>query len=384
MIDKTTGKVKVLFYDKTVSIDASEIDEIIAAGGYVLTGDYNYKIDMSATPTEYVAYYDYSSNTFAIYRENRTEVIVLASADIASSGGEAVELTLKDNSIVKVYGYKSVLHTGYDWSVKTNEAYKSSFVMSDETGTAICKFDYNNKTILVADGKGGTYTNDALTLGTISLDGYGTVTFADDTTADYTYDSSAGVITFVYQNRLYAITVLDSEYTQVEDIYMGTYTCEGANDLILDGKGHYSIGDETGVYFVDGSLVLMNSSTGATNKVVIDTTNYTYSSKTVLEGKIFCGSSAYNYWDVFEFSDVNKVVVKQFYEESNYNGTSSIGSYYNKVGTFTISGDIVKISVDGTTIVFTYDSANNTLKCTSDGTKPQGGNAVGKTFKLYK
>lgn len=330
---------------------------------------------------------DVSSNdTYVFFDTEKVTHVAYSGTSIYDSSNYMiwVELTLKDNSIVKVYGYKSVLHAGYDWSVKTNEAYKSSFVMSDETGTAICKFDYSNKTILVADGKGGTYTNDALTLGTILLDGYGTITFADDTTTDYTYDSSTGVITFVYQNRLYAITVLDSEYTQVEDIYKGTYTCEGASDLILDGKGHYSIGDETGVYYVDGSLVLMNSSTGATNKVVINTTNYTYSSKTVLEGKIFCGSSAYNYWDVFEFSDVNKVVVKQFYEESNYTGTSSIGSYYNKIGTFTISGDIVTISVDGTTIVFTYDSANNTLKCTSDGTKPQGGNAVGKTFKLYK
>lgn len=324
-----------------------------------------------------------ATDTYVFYDTAKIKHVAYSGTSIYDNSNYMVwlELTLMNDDIVKVYGYKSVLHAGYNWSIDTVSARVSSFVMYDETNKPVCKFDYDNKTILTADGLGGEYSNE--TLGNISVDGYGTITFADNTTAEYVADKANKKITYVRNNQMFTIVLANESYTQVLDGYEGTYTSEGLDSITLDGYGHYTKGSESGIYAVEGGVLVLLTTADATTKVVIDVVNKTYSGKTVLENKTFVGNSAYNYYNVYEFYDVNKVNVKQFYEASDYKGNNA-GSYFNKVGTFTISGNIVTITVDGLNIVFEFDSTTNKLKCTSDETSPNGGKATGKTFTLYK
>ena len=323
-----------------------------------------------------------ANDTYVFYDTAKIKHVAYSGTSIYDSSNYMVwlELTLMNDDIVKVYGYKSVLHAGYNWSIDTVSARASSFVMYDEANKPVCKFDYDNKEMLDADGLGGTYSNE--TLGQISVDGYGTITFADNTTASYVVDKANNKLTYVRNNQMFTIELANESYTQVLDGYEGTYTSEGLDSITLNGYGSYTKGSESGTYVVEGGVLVLLTTADATTKVVIDVVNKTYSGKTVLENKTFVGNSAYNYYNVYEFYDVNKVNVKQFYEASDYKGNNA-GSYFNKVGTFTISGNIVTITVDGLNIVFEFDSTTNKLKCTSDETSPNGGKATGKTFTLY-
>lgn len=265
-----------------------------------------------------------ANDTYVFYDTAKIKHVAYSGTSIYDSSNYMVwlELTLMNDDIVKVYGYKSVLHAGYNWSIDTVSARVSSFVMYDETNKPVCKFDYDNKEILSADGLGGTYSNE--TLGSISVDGYGTITFADNTTAEYVVANNK--LTYVRNNQMFIIELANESYTQVLDGNEGTYTSEGLDSITLDGYGHYTKGSESGTYVVEGTNVTLYAN-GSQTGIGIDVTNKTYVTKSIFAGLTFVGSE-----DCNEYQSKLKIT---FTDSASISGTFALASVDYNTASFT-------------------------------------------------
>lgn len=205
---------------------------------------------------------------------------------------------------------------------------------------------------MLSDGANGAYTTDGDGVGSITVDGYGNATISGSTV---TYTLDGNNITFVYNNRMYILTLdkTASTYTQAQDGYQGTYTMPDNSTITLDGYG--MVTGTTKTYVVSGATITIYD--GETSTAYgIDTENKALLGKSKFAGLTFTGSS---YKLVFDDSSAISGTFKSTsYPVYEYGFT---GTYVGNVLTLTITSQNYSMGFVGKTITATVEDGKITF-----------------------
>ncbi len=320
-----------------------------ALGGIVILGC-NYNAN-SVGADYYIGFKNYANITKVDY-----------SAD--SVGGiytTWITVSYKDGDVTKemnLFIYRDVITANVSWtdSISAKDCAKADSVfMYDENGNAFIK--KSGSVMVDNDDMGGTYTastDDGI--GSIVLDGYGSVTIGDNTVA-YTLDS--GKISFVNGNRMYVLT-LDKDslnYTQVQDAYQGEYTMpDGTTKITLNGYG--CVAGTAQTYVVSGeTITIYNGETSVAYG--IDTNTKTLLGKSIFAGLTFSGT----YYD--EWDGSNNSISFIFDDSSTLSGRLERGSWKSKF-TATFDGTTLIITITEN-VEYCRDWVGNTIEATLSG-----------------
>lgn len=333
--------------------------------------------------SKYYSYYDsvngiavisYSSNTTSFgtyayyYFKDATSLSVTSSNIVSWNGNKSRLIPFVVDGVAKiiyindteVYCNVDVVDTTGS-SVTISSALKTAdTVITIKKGTeTIATYGYVGDTFVLSDGMNGTYTaTEDKGLGSIVLDGYGSVTIGETTVS---YDLDGTKITFVHANRMYVLT-LDTAgtYTHVQDGYQGTYTMpDGSTAVTLDGYG--AIDGTTQTYVISGTTVTVYDGETSTN-YGIDTTDKKLLGKSKFAGLTFSG----NYYDDW---DERQTKIEFIFDDSSTLSGTLQSHDGNHAAKFTAT-------FDGTTLVMTItekvaggggDWENKTLKATLSG-----------------
>lgn len=306
----------------------------------------------------------------------------------ADGNGVQIACTRVSDGLVSVRATGSVLISDY-FTTGTVETVGG-------TGAVIRKITCGSETTyLFSTSATGTASQltDAQTLSGTGYDNGATVTF--------TADGKTHVVKIVeWGNGTSGLTVADS--------YRGTYTCEGAPDLIIDGFGNATLGTKNGTYTIntDGSLLV---TTGADMCVLVtDSYKGTYKTSgirldnTLTEGKTYAvqyificpndetGTYPYSVTTTFAFGKDGTVTVTSVSTEHD-SGDAPCTEKYNPSfvgnGTYAVSGNVVTVNINGAQFIFKVSDVSlaDELVCTSttlDQTTSQGAFKVGEKFSL--
>ena len=250
-----------------------------------------------------------------------------------------ITVEYKDGDVtrtINLFVYEDQIVADVSWTPETSakDCAKASSLIMSKDGSAFLKKDGN--AIVGNDGMNGTYTTDGNVLGSIVLDGYGTVTIGENSAA---YTLADNTITFVYNNRMYVLTLDKSagKYTQAQDGYQGTYTMPDGTTITLDGWG--TVTGTTQTYVVSGATItIYNGETSA--DYGIDKANNALLGKSIFAGLTFTGS----YYD--EWEEDNSTIKFIFDDSSALTGTIQSGPNGSHKAKFTAT-------FDGTTLVMT-------------------------------
>lgn len=278
-----------------------------------------------------------------------------------------ITVSYKDDGVMRemnlfVYNNEIIANVSWTKDITAKQcANADSVVMYDKDGKAFIK--KSGSAMVYNDGMNGTYTaTEDKGLGSIILDGYGSVTIGETTVS---YDIDGTKITFVYNNRMYVLTLATGTYTQVQDGYQGTYTMpDGSTTVTLDGYG--AIDGTTKTYVVNGTTVTVYDGETSTN-YGIDTTDKKLLGKSIFAGLTFTGNS---YTITFDDSPaISGKFASSSYPKYEYNFT---GTYVDGVLTITITsqnynmgfiGKTITANVEDGKIVFTssfkYDNSTD-------------------------
>ena len=162
------------------------------------------------------------------------------------------------------------------------------------------------------------------------------------------------------------------EYVQVADEIAGTYTGE-KGDIVLDGFGAATIGEDTWNYtFEESTVTLVNPSTGTTLVITLDGATYTVVSEVTPEnlvaGKKYEGMVEYEDWDY----DYNDWATYYYYLSFDFISATQVNvciRFYSATGTqaYPFSShpnggtDAYTINSDGTITVTMYDGSTAKL-----------------------
>lgn len=207
------------------------------------------------------------------------------------------------------------------------------------------------------------------------------------------------IVSFKIGTKTYVVKIVEwgnlTNGLAVSDDYRGTYTKEGADDLVIDGFGKLKIGTADGTYTINlnGSLLVVSGD--KTFVLDVDLKNATYADgkikldESLVEGKTFTASYTFvcyedgddaSYNGVFKavtslrFSSDGKVYVTSVSSEHD-DGEDACSDVYNppfasetgNLGTYSVSGKTVTVTVGSYTFTFEIDDVSvvSTLNCTS-------------------
>lgn len=224
---------------------------------------------------------------------------------------------------------------------------------------------------------------------------------------------NGAVVKFVVKGKEIIAKILQWGNTSgglvINDGYRGTYTCEGREDLVIDGFGNLKIGQTEGKYSfnANGSLLVKTSE----NMFVLDVNviNHVYDlssiklDESLVRGKTFSltyvfvcpneGSYPYNATTKFVFLANGKVSVVSTSDDHD-NGEAacpkdsykpSFASKNGMLGDYTVDGVTVRVTVGKATFVFelTDVSLADEIVCVSttlDSNTEQGAFNIGARF----
>lgn len=171
------------------------------------------------------------------------------------------------------------------------------------------------------------------------------------------------------------------------DRYRGTYKNLENEDIILDGFGNATIGNISATYTLNGRTgILVSSSDTIVCNFNIDTYEYTILDikldASLVSGKTFsadhtfyCGYSAYTAHTKFVFNEKGKVIV---YSVSDNHDSSNgcmddiyeapYASKNGVDGTYSVTGNILTVTVNGYVITFTIDDVVKSSQITCKST----------------
>ena len=227
------------------------------------------------------------TDTYLAFDVSRVSSVDFSGCDISGERVGYLKITYVDKSVkyaflynnivVEVGGFKDTSGT----AVEAKEI-KSTDVVVYTTASAVYA-KVVGKTILLNDGKAGSYES-AGAYGTIVLDGFGTLTIGENSTA---YTLEGNVVSFTLNNAMRKVTLGDGTYTKTLDGYEGTYTLpDGTTTIVLDGYGN---ADSTKTYVVSGTTITVYD--GETSTAYgIDVANKVFLGKSKFAGLTFSGS----------------------------------------------------------------------------------------------
>lgn len=250
------------------------------------------------------------------------------------------------------------------------------------TGATIRKFTYNGSDVYFF----ATSQNSAMQV----LENY--------TVIEGTDMQNGSIISFATDKKEYIVKIIEwgnaVDGLKVSDKYRGIYAKSGADNLVIDGFGALLIGSEAGTYTINqnGSLlVYMDDSAFVLD---IDLANMSYAdSKIKLDASLVVGKSfvaSYNFicYDseddssysglfkaetIFEFLSDGKVrIVSTSSEHDSGEDSCTVDVYAppfasasGYMGTYSVNGKIVSVSVGSYTFTFEIDDVSivSALKC---------------------
>lgn len=251
---------------------------------------------------------------------------------------------------------------------------------------------------------------------TFSVSGTSNFEFVSDIqTIEGSGTENGAVVKVVLSNKEIVLKIVEwgnaSSGIVVNDGYRGTYTCDGQDDLVIDGFGTLTIGAKSGTYTINanGSLLVKTS----TEMFVLDVNvmNGTYKPSSIkldaslVRGKTFsaeyyfvCPSdemSRYLAQTQFIFLADGKVSVISVSTEHDSGEDQcpqdtykpSFASKNGLLGEYQVIGNTLKVTVGGATFTFAISDVSlaDTLVCTSttlDQSTSQGAFKVGEKFSV--
>ena len=275
----------------------------------------------------------------------------------------------------KVYGNVTV--TALDGEGNAIADYASyataaSLTVANATdASVIANFKHDGADLVGLDGFEGTYVpseGEATDVGTIVVDGVGTITAGEN---NYAYTVVDGSLVTVINNQTRVFFVLDGEYVFDQDGVQGEYdSVDGGDIYTFDGYGNWTalMAETSGTYVVNGASITLYE-TGAEEGVTYGLGDGALLGKTIFAGLTFTGTY-YSEWD--EYDTTLKVVFDDSSEISGViysgNGTSY---YFNFTGvmegntlTLTITSAVDNSQV-GKTVTFTVSNQTLTVASTT-------------------
>lgn len=162
----------------------------------------------------------------------------------------------------------------------------------------------------------------------------------------------------------------------LSDDYRGTYTLEGASNLVVDGFNGVKCGDLVGTYTMNSNALIMTIGQNVkVYRLLRDTMTYELVDialdSSLVEGKTFsstyafvCSGYFYNAITSFAFKTNGKVLITSTSEEHDSGEDScsediydpSFASKKGVYGTYTVNGNTITITVNDITIVLTINN----------------------------
>lgn len=318
---------------------------------------------------------------------------------------DANGIITKVGSSAPVYGF--VIGTS---ASNLTVSYKSGYTVYNYTGCAYkIKYITINDKIYVKDVKSAVdyYNKDAGSIIEFTrMNGS-----KEEKLYTYKYSYLATIEGTVADGEIVTVSYTDSEGSKsmiikisgtkyiVAGAERGTYTAEGADNLVLDGFGSATIGEKAYSYIINKNNVVVLKSDSETIGVTLDSEAKTYAIATS-DGfaRSYADANSEYYTVEFDgFGGVN-VIYKSKSSTTVYAGTYTLGTgtvtikgatySYNKEYTVEESGNVLA-SVDGKVVLavagYTVDSKISTF----DGYYVNGDNTIeivvaeDKTFKVY-
>ena len=207
------------------------------------------------------------------------------------------------------------------------------------------------------DGTQGDYTGTLAGVdgtATLTLNGVGGLKVNGGDLIDYTV-SEDGNLNFVYNNRMYVVTISEGTFTQVQDGYQGTYTLpDDAGTITLDGFGGAG-GNKT--YVASGAQITIYDGESST-RYGLDVQGKKFLGKSIFAGKTFTGNSLSVVFD--DDSAISGTLSTTTFPKYEYGFTAEL---VGNVLTFTITSESVKLGFVGKT--FTATVSNGKITFTS-------------------
>lgn len=187
------------------------------------------------------------------------------------------------------------------------------------------------------------------------------------------------------------------------DVWRGTYTSSGRDDLALDGFGKANLGDSAGTYRQNGKWIVANF--GELRGFILNTDTMTYTEEALpfslnsfvgksysLSYKFVCDSVIYDVETTFTFLADGKVrITSASPSHDSASEGCAIDTYTpvfttndTRVATYTLSADVLTVSVGGISFAFYVEdviSINQlTLQSTNLSAETHGSISVGAVF----
>lgn len=372
----------------------------LSYGGQSVTADY--AVQVIGTISEFKGtdwVYDYGSGTLnssiGLTIENTGMVTIKIGADVykgyanllndvlyATLKGDGGTIALSGNRVDDADGLLSITVSG---AVSFNDYFtKGTKAVVSDTNATIRKFSYNGSDVYF-----------------FSASAYSAMQQIADYDVIEGDDMQNGcIVSFDISNKTYVVNVVEwgnaTNGLAVSDAYRGTYTKDGADDLVIDGFGNLKIGTADGTYTINlnGSLLVVSIDT--TYVLDVDLKNKTYADgkieldESLVAGKTFGASYNFVCYDdgddtsynglfkavtSFRFSSDGKVYVTSVSSEHDDGEDSCSSDVYDppfaseigNLGTYAVSGKTVTVTVGSYSFTFEIDDVSvvSTLKCTS-------------------
>lgn len=225
---------------------------------------------------------------------------------------------------------------------------------------------------------------------------------------------NGAVVKVVLSNKEIVLKIVEWGNTSsgiiVNDGYRGTYTCDGQDDLVIDGFGTLTIGAKSGTYTINANGSLLVTAGGEMFVLDVNVKNATYAQSSIkldlsiVRGKTFSADytfvcpndeeyGIYTAVTKFIFLANGKVSVVSTSEEHDsgedqcpYDSYKpSFADKNGKVGDYQVVGDIVKVTVGSAVFEFKINDVStvSALVCISsnlDQDTDQGAFKVGEKF----
>ena len=196
----------------------------------------------------------------------------------------------------KVYGNVTVTALdGEDNAITDYASYATAASLTVANATdasVIANFKHDGADLVCLDGFEGTYVpseGEATDVGTIVVDGVGTITAGENT---YAYTVVNGSLVTVINNQTRVFFVLDGEYMFDQDGVQGEYdSVDGEDVYIFDGYGNWEalLAETSGTYVVNGATITLYE-TGAEEGVTYGLGEGALLGQTIFAGLTFTGT----------------------------------------------------------------------------------------------